>query len=38
MKSAKNKLVRWYLIGLGAVIALAPTFVAFAGGTGSATD
>jgi hypothetical protein len=38
MKSAKNKLVRWYLIGLGAVMALAPTLVAFAGGSGSVSD
>jgi hypothetical protein len=38
MKSAKGKLVRWYLIGMGAVLSLAPTFVAFAGGGGSCSD
>jgi hypothetical protein len=38
MKSAKNELARWYLIGLGAVMALAPTFVAFAGSSGSVSD
>jgi hypothetical protein len=39
MKSAKKKLARWYLIGMGAVLALAPTVAAFAyGGAGSASD
>jgi hypothetical protein len=38
MNAAKKKLVRWYPIAVAAALALAPTFVAFAGGAGSASD
>jgi hypothetical protein len=38
MKSVKGKLARWYFIAMGAALALAPTFVAFAGGGGNYSD
>lgn len=36
MKSVKSGVAKWYFIAMGAALALAPTLVAFAGG--SATD
>jgi hypothetical protein len=38
MKPVKDKVIRWYFIAMGTLLALAPTLTAFAGWGGSQSD